>query len=175
MVPQAKSALLRVLPHGAGPSEEEFASRHRAIVAVIWFHVPVLAAVALLAGARVPHAVLHPLPVVVLAILAGRLGGRRARSTSAAAALLTCSALLVHSLDGLIEAHFHFFVVLTVLAVYEDWSTYGLALGYVVVHHGLATALPYRNRRPGSRRGRPGSSREFGRGAVPIRTGRAMP
>ena len=39
--------------------------------------------------------------------------------------LLTCSALLVHFWDGRIEAHFHFFVILSALALYEDWAPYG--------------------------------------------------
>ena len=34
------------------------------------------------------------------------------------------SALLVHFWDGRIEAHFHFFVILSALALYEDWAPY---------------------------------------------------
>jgi diguanylate cyclase (GGDEF)-like protein len=34
-----------------------------------------------------------------------------------------------------VEAHFHFFVMIGVITLYQDWLPFGLALGYVVVHH----------------------------------------
>jgi len=42
---------------------------------------------------------------------------------------------------GTIEAHFHFFVVIPILILYQDWGPFLLALIYVVVHHGLLGAL----------------------------------
>jgi hypothetical protein len=50
--------------------------------------------------------------------------------------LLTSSALLVHLTGGLIESHFHFFVIVPLLTLYGDWSVFLLAIGYVAVHHG---------------------------------------
>jgi signal transduction histidine kinase/ActR/RegA family two-component response regulator len=47
----------------------------------------------------------------------------------------------VHSSGGVIEAHFHFFVVIVVLTLYEDWMPFLLAVGYVVLHHGTAGVL----------------------------------
>ena len=55
--------------------------------------------------------------------------------------LLTSSAILVHLWDGRIEAHFHFFVMVTLLATYEEWFPYLLAFLYVLVHHGAMGAL----------------------------------
>ena len=66
---------------------------------------------------------------------------RQLASGATAFGLLTCSALLVHFWDGRIEAHFHFFVILSALALYEDWAPYGLALVYVVLHHGIVGVL----------------------------------
>ena len=66
---------------------------------------------------------------------------RHVRSAFVALALLTCSALLVNIRDGRIEAHFHFFVVLSALALYEDWIPYGFAVAYVLVHHGVVGLL----------------------------------
>jgi diguanylate cyclase (GGDEF)-like protein/PAS domain S-box-containing protein len=51
--------------------------------------------------------------------------------------LLTASALAVHITHGLTEAHFHFFVVVIVLTVYEDWFAFLTAVAYVVLHHGV--------------------------------------
>jgi len=48
-----------------------------------------------------------------------------------------CSSLLVHATGGLIEAHFHFFVMVPVMALYEDWLPFGLGVGYVLVEHGV--------------------------------------
>lgn len=45
--------------------------------------------------------------------------------------------MLVHLSGGYIEAHFHFFVVIVVLTLYEDWLSFALAMAYVVAHHGL--------------------------------------
>src|SRR5437899_6311800 len=76
----------------------------------------------------------------------GRAGGRsagprRLRSVIACFGLMTSSALLVHLSGGYIEFHFHFFVMVGLLALYQDWTTFILAIGYVVVHHGVVGVL----------------------------------
>ncbi|HWC28016.1 MAG TPA: PAS domain S-box protein, partial [Solirubrobacteraceae bacterium] len=81
----------------------------------------------------------------VLAALAALAYAARRRSRLAAVAvslgLITASALVVHVSGGVIEAHFHFFVMIVVLALYEDWVPYLLAAAYVIVHHGVTGAL----------------------------------
>jgi len=42
---------------------------------------------------------------------------------------------------GYIEAHFHFFVFLAVLAVYEDWLPFAVGMGYVAVGHGTFSLI----------------------------------
>ena len=83
--------------------------------------------------------------VVLLTLLAtfGTTNGwpRRVTSTLVASGLLSCSAALVHFAHGLTEAHFHFFVVMGLLILYEDWVPLLLALVYVLVHHGLLGTL----------------------------------
>jgi diguanylate cyclase (GGDEF)-like protein len=70
--------------------------------------------------------------------------GRRARSTAAVLGLVTASAVIVHLSGGVVEAHFHFFVMIGVITLYQDWLPFGLALGYVVVHHsGLGLLAPH--------------------------------
>jgi diguanylate cyclase len=66
---------------------------------------------------------------------------RTPRSVAASLGLVTSSALVVHISGGAIEAHFHFFVVLGVLTLYQDWLPYLLAVAYVVLHHGLLGAI----------------------------------
>jgi diguanylate cyclase (GGDEF)-like protein/PAS domain S-box-containing protein len=83
--------------------------------------------------------------VVPLALMgaAGSLdsAGRRARSVAVVFGLLTASAVLVNAWHGQIEAHFHFFVMVAVIALYEDWLPFGLAIGYVVAEHGALGAI----------------------------------
>jgi diguanylate cyclase (GGDEF)-like protein/PAS domain S-box-containing protein len=62
---------------------------------------------------------------------------RAVRSSLCAFALLSCSAVLVVAWHGTIEAHFHYFVMVGALALYEEWWAYLLAIVFVVVQHGL--------------------------------------
>src|SRR6201989_3652298 len=68
-------------------------------------------------------------------------GGRRAGSTVVALGLLTCSAVLVEITHGLIEAHFHFFVMVAALSLYEDWVPFLVAVAYVFFEHGLMATV----------------------------------
>ena len=52
--------------------------------------------------------------------------------------LLTASAVLVHLSDGVIEMHFHYFVMVGVITLYQDWRPFLVAIGYVVLQHGVA-------------------------------------
>jgi signal transduction histidine kinase len=69
-----------------------------------------------------------------LALLPLRLH-RRARALSASLGLLTCSAIVVHLFGGATEAHFHYFVVVAVVALYQDWTVYALAIAFVGLQH----------------------------------------
>ncbi len=54
---------------------------------------------------------------------------------------LYCSAALVDFSGGATEAHFSFFVMVAMLAAYEEWVPYLLALVFVILHHGLLGVL----------------------------------
>jgi len=49
--------------------------------------------------------------------------------------LFSASGILVHFSGGTIEAHFHFFVMVTLISLYEASPPYLFAIGYVVLHH----------------------------------------
>ena len=66
---------------------------------------------------------------------------RRNRAVAVCVGLLTSSAVVVHLMNGAIEGHFHFFVMVSVLALYEDWFPYLLAFAFVLGHHGLMGVL----------------------------------
>jgi diguanylate cyclase (GGDEF)-like protein/PAS domain S-box-containing protein len=109
---------------------------------ILWAHVLVLPVFSLAQGFSLASSIGWVLPIV-LAGVAGTLpaAGRRARSVAVVFGLLTASAVLVHAWNGQIEAHFHFFVMIAVLALYEDWLPFGLAVAYVVIEHGALGAI----------------------------------
>lgn len=112
---------------------------HRGIVVVLWLHAIGLAFYALMTGNDLSHSVTEGILVAGPA-LGASLGGeafRRLRSALAAVGLVTASGILVHLTGGLIESHFHFFVVVALVALYKDWIPLMVALVYVVGHHGL--------------------------------------
>jgi diguanylate cyclase (GGDEF)-like protein len=135
------SSWLEWLPKGRLLPDHLWQRRHRAITVLLWLHVPALALFGLARGMG-PHVFLDVAGVAGLALVAGSgQVGRTVRSIAGATGLVTCSALLVHIWDGTIEAHFHFFVVVSLLILYQDWVPFLIAIGYVVVHHGLLGAL----------------------------------
>ena len=76
--------------------------------------------------------------VGVAAVGAWALRGQRvAGSVFATLGLMTASGILVHFAEGSIEAHFHFFVMVTIIILYQDWVPFLLAIAYVVTHHAV--------------------------------------
>ena len=49
--------------------------------------------------------------------------------------------MLVQFWHGQTEAHFHFFVMVGLVALYQDWVPFSVGLAIVVVHHGLIGTL----------------------------------
>ncbi len=77
-------------------------------------------------------------PLVLTALPAA---GRGLRSTAATASLLAASVVLVHLMEGLTEAHFDFFVMVGLAALYQNWVPFGMALAVVLAHHGVVGTL----------------------------------
>ena len=116
--------------------------RHRTIVTVLAAHVPALLLFGLARGYALRHVTIDVGPVVLLSVLAtAKRVPLRWRMVAACTGLVTCSALLVHLWGGVIEAHFHFFVVIGLLTLYQDWVPFLLAIAYVVLHHGVMGVL----------------------------------
>ena len=130
------------LPKGHTLDGEEWSRRHRGIVWFLWVHavgVPILGA---LMGRYIFLGLMGGL---ILAGLAGLAGSRalvhRVRAAVATVGLVSASTLLVHLSGGFIEAHFHFFVMMAVIVLYQDWMPFLLALIAVVVDHGVIGML----------------------------------
>jgi diguanylate cyclase (GGDEF)-like protein/PAS domain S-box-containing protein len=116
--------------------------RHRVITRVLVCHLPVLVAMGLVRGLPVAHLALDLLPPAALAYLGTRPSfSPRWRSISAALGLMAAAAGFVHLSNGRTEAHFLYFVLLGVLALYEDWVPYAVAVGFVLLEHGVVGAI----------------------------------
>ena len=127
-----------LVPRGGVLPEAVWESRHRVLVVVASLHVPVLLALALCEHRTVLAALAEAGPGAVLVVLAARpTSSQRVRSSAVTLSLLCSTAALIHLSGGLIELHFHFFVVIALVALYQSWTPYLLALAFVLGHHAL--------------------------------------
>jgi hypothetical protein len=134
--------VIALLPAGGNLTYAEFQRRHKAIVYLVWIQA---------FGTLLFGLANHGYPPIVVAetALIAALGGvawfemlaPRFRSAIATLALIVTSAVIVQLAGGVTEAHFHFFVMLAVIALYQDWIPFLLAILFVAVDHGLVGTL----------------------------------
>ena len=135
--------LRAMLPHGGSLPDADWARRHRAITVVAWLTVPIIVGYGVaMRGSGVVRYAPETASLIAFAALCGpRVRSRKWRSVAASLALLTASAALVDISGGLIEMHFAFFVAVVALTVYEDWVPFLVAVGFVLLHHGVVGML----------------------------------
>jgi signal transduction histidine kinase len=138
------SRLGSVLPAGSQLPVAEWQRRHCLIVVLLAIHAVGVAVFGVVQGVGWLHALAEGGVVALFALLAARGPGSRAvRATVASLGLLTASSMLVHLSSGLIEMHFHFFVMIALVTLYQSWAPFLIAIGYVVLHHGgLGVMVP---------------------------------
>lgn len=130
------------IPEGRTLNEQDWQTRHRAIVKLLWLHAFGLSAVGLYLGFPVFQSLGEGLLIAVFGFAAcWHKINRRVRSALVSLGLVAAAAILVQFSDGYIEAHFYYFVILIVIAMYEDWIPYLLAVLFTFVQHGLAGQL----------------------------------
>lgn len=128
-----------MIPEGRALPEKEWRVRHHAILILTWLHAFGLTAFGLYQGFGTIQSVAEGAFIGTAALAASwNKLSRSARSAAASLGLITSSAILVQFSGGYIEAHFHFFVMLAVISLYEDWIPYLLAILFVAVEHGLS-------------------------------------
>src|ERR1700712_4503527 len=141
---QSLASLTAWLPRGGALPEHVWQARHRGICVLLWLHVVALLIIGVMRDRSPTQSVIGPAIVVALTAAAMWSGfSRTTRSLLATLGLLSCSAILIALFNGLIEAHFHFFVTIAVVSLYQSWRPYLLAVSYVMVHHlVLGTLMP---------------------------------
>ncbi|MBV8981345.1 MAG: GGDEF-domain containing protein, partial [Acidimicrobiia bacterium] len=139
---RTRSAVVNFLPRGGSLPYEEWKGRHRVIVIILWAHALGLTLFGVARGYTLVHTLGDTTLVAAAALFASwtRLG-RKWQSSVAAFGLVVASGVLVHLSGGVVEAHFHYFVVVVILSLYEDWVPFLVAIGFVVVEHGLFGAI----------------------------------
>ena len=132
----------RVLPTGRALPAIVWARRHRGVTGILWLHVAGVFVFGLSVGAGVPHSLLEAVLVAIPAGLASvGLLGQAGRSVAASLGLVAASATLVHLAGGAIEMHFHFFVMVGVISLYQSWLPFLAAIGFVMLHHAVLGSL----------------------------------
>lgn len=128
----------KMIPEGRAVPEKEWRVRHRGILILTWLQALGLAAFGIYKGFGAIQSVSEGLVIAAMALAAtwGKIS-RSHRSAIVSLGLVTSSAILVQFSGGYIEAHFHFFVMLAVIAIYQDWVPFLLAILFIVIEHGL--------------------------------------
>jgi methyl-accepting chemotaxis protein len=126
--------------------EQPGTSRDRILLYLLWVHLGVALIVsAWQTGALLGHDAVYAIALTGLGTLAFRVwAGQRAYRVVGAVLLMGYSSLLIHLGGGLIELHFHVFVVMTVLLIYYDWLPIVAAAGAIAGEHvALNLLAPY--------------------------------
>jgi len=132
------------LPHGKTLPEAEWERRHGGILVLLWALSVVLPVYGVLRGHALSHDIASAAMLLATAAVARRCIRRRAMSSALTSyGLCLASAVAVHMANGAIEAHFMFFVVIIVVALYEDWRPFLIAFAFVVLHHGVMGFLDH--------------------------------
>lgn len=144
---QAKRAVLaiwNIVPHGQLLEASHWHQRHTTLLRVLWVHASVYAVYGIWSNGSTAELFLGPGVTSLFATIASiPHANRRWRSVMVSLGLFACSAVLVHLSGGMIEAHFHFFVMIAFIALYHDWAPFIANLTIVVLHHGfMGWAVP---------------------------------
>ncbi|GAA5150458.1 hypothetical protein GCM10023321_15860 [Pseudonocardia eucalypti] len=134
-------SLRRYLPRGNTLDDAAWLRRHRIVLIVLVLHLPVLFAFGLVLG-NSPLLVAEAMSVPLLCVFLGYVTKvRRLASVIVTAGLTWCSVSLVGFTHGSIEAHFHFFIIIGFIALYQDWIPFLWNVFFTVVSHGVGSAL----------------------------------
>src|SRR5580765_6390999 len=133
---------LDYLPKGQSLPESVWRVRHRTLQHLLRAHVVGIFIYALATGNSLAHSLTES-GIIAFFAVASTVEDRYRKFSSAMTAigLVACSATLVHLSGGVIEMHFHFFVMVGIMTLYQDWLPFLLAIAFVVLHHGVLGTL----------------------------------
>jgi signal transduction histidine kinase len=131
--------LLAYLPRGNTLDDRAWHKRHVFLQGLLLLHLLLLFAFGLFMG-RTAWDTLVVLSVPAACLVLGHLiTHRRTASVLITAGLTYGSAVLVSFSNGSIEAHFHFFIMIGFIALYQDWVPFLWNVVFTVLSHGLGS------------------------------------
>jgi signal transduction histidine kinase len=131
--------LLAYLPRGNTLDQQVWMRRHVFLQWILLLHVVGLYVFGVWRGygsAEVATALVAPFACLVVGRLVSQ---RRLASLFITAGLVYCSAALVGFSGGSIEAHFHFFIMIGFIALYQDWVPFLWNILFTVASHGIGS------------------------------------
>ena len=140
-VPAGSGRAFAWVPRGARLDERAFQARHRVTVAVLVAHVPVLAGLGLVRGVGGWLLWGQLAALAVMALLGVVLTAAVARATAVCLGLMIGADVLVHVGGGLTDLHIWFYALLPLIALYQMWTPFLAAVGFVAVHHAVMGIL----------------------------------
>jgi signal transduction histidine kinase len=129
------------VPRGNTLDANSFRHRHALLSWVLAAHLPALFAFGVVRGFGAVHTALELTVPAGCLVVANLVRDRRLAAFHITAGLVFCSSVLVHLSGGMIEAHFHFFVLIGLIALYQDWVPFLWNVVFTVLSHGLGSAL----------------------------------
>lgn len=141
MVLRWLKTMFSAFPRGSRLPDPAWNLRHRLIILFT-----LLSSVAVSVYALTQHwlpgvAILQGAVPAAVALLAWKAPVERRFSASLSSAALMVIAAMVVQISGTIEAHFLFFILVPVIALYEDWAPLATASFLVLGHHALLGVL----------------------------------
>jgi signal transduction histidine kinase len=129
------------IPRGNTLDAESFRQRHLLLSWILGLHLPALFLFGLYEGVSAEHAALEIAVPAALLVFARMARNRRVAAFFVTAGLVFCSSVLVHLSGGTIEAHFHFFILIGLIALYQDWVPFLWNVMFTVLSHGIGSAI----------------------------------
>ena len=124
-----------LLPRHPVLSQPLWRARHRALLVLLGAHVALLPLWALVNGEPLSHMAAVMAALTVLGVFGARSRSRQLAASAVSLSLVAAAATVVHAGDGRTVLHFHFFLIVAALALYQQWTPYLMALAFVIVDH----------------------------------------
>ena len=139
--PTTTSGLLAGIPRGVRLDEASFRSRHRIIAGILAVHPPVLFGIGYWQHQHGITLWLELGALVALVLLSYVLRSQVGRASAVGVGLMLSAGTLVHVSGGLTDMHIWFYALLALVALYQSWVPFLLAVAFVAVHHGTMSLL----------------------------------
>src|ERR671918_251989 len=132
---------LDYLPRGNTLDAESFRRRHLLMCWILGLHIPALFAFGVWQGYGVSHSALEIATPSACLVLARLARNRRLAAFFVTAGVGVFSSGALPPSGGTNEAHFHLFILIRLIALYQDWGAFLWNVSFTVLSHGIGGAL----------------------------------